>query len=211
MRRDRLDEATAVVGVGARQRHEILHRRVRDQPSILDVLLDRLRERAHQAQTPRHPAHTAIEASRQRVERQAVLLMQRAQQPALLEGALGRVGVQQVPKDQRLTLRHLPRDCHDRIALQPAQTADPFVAVHDDVPRARRHDHNRHLLACVSQGGQEPSLPSRLAHTQPLVAQIQLMKFELHRGVSVAPAVWTPPIDQIQRRTRPPTDDAVLC
>ena len=40
-RRDRLDEALAIGRVGARQRHEVLHRGVRDDPAILDVLLDR--------------------------------------------------------------------------------------------------------------------------------------------------------------------------
>ena len=48
MRRNRFDEAPTVGGVGARQRHEILHRGVRDEMSILDVLLDRLGKRAHQ-------------------------------------------------------------------------------------------------------------------------------------------------------------------
>jgi hypothetical protein len=52
MRCDRLDEAEAIGRVGARHRHEVLHRRVRDDPSVLDVLLDGLGERAHQTQAP---------------------------------------------------------------------------------------------------------------------------------------------------------------
>jgi hypothetical protein len=37
-----------------------------------------------------------------------------------------------------------------------------------------------------------------------------LMKFQLHRRGSVARAVRNPPMHHVQRRTRPPTDDAVL-
>lgn len=123
VRRDRVDEALALGRIGARQGHEVLHGSVRDQSAILDVLLDGLGERAHQAQAPRDPAHAAIEAPRQGVERQAVLLMQRAQQPALLERAVGCAGVQEMPKDEHLGLRHLPHDGGHRVALQPTQAA----------------------------------------------------------------------------------------
>lgn len=181
VRRDRLDEAIALGRIGARQGHEVLHGSVRDQPAILDVLLDRLGERAHQAQAPRDPAHAAIEAPRQCVERQAVLLMQRAQQPALLERAVGRVGVQEVPKDERLGLRHLPHDGGHRVALQPTQAADPLVTIHHDVGRACRHHHDWHLLPGVRQRGQEPPFARRLPDAQPLIPQLELMKFQFHR------------------------------
>ncbi len=69
MGRNRLDEADAVSRVGARHRHEVLHGGVRDQLTGLHVLLDRVGQRAHQTQAPGHPAHAAIKAPRQRVER----------------------------------------------------------------------------------------------------------------------------------------------
>ena len=75
MRRDRLGEADAVARVGARQRHEVLHGGVRDQMAVVHVLLDGLRQRAHQTEASRDPAHGPIEALRQHVERDAVLLM----------------------------------------------------------------------------------------------------------------------------------------
>jgi hypothetical protein len=108
MRHDRLDEPNAVRGIGARQGHEVLHRGVRDQAPIVDLLLDGLRQRAHQTQAARDPAHAAIEAPRQCVERQAVILMERAEQPALLQRTGGRLRMQQLPKDQGVGLRHLP-------------------------------------------------------------------------------------------------------
>jgi hypothetical protein len=180
MRHDRLDEADAVIRVGARQRDEVFHRRVRDELAVLNAVLDGVGQGAHQAEASRDPAYAAIEAARQRVERQPVVLMQRAQEPALFERTVGRVSVEKLPKDQRLGLRHLPEDRRDGVALQPAQTADPFVPVHDDVGRARRHDHDRHLLTGVRQRRQEAPFPRRLPHAQPLIPHIELMKFQLH-------------------------------
>ena len=180
MRRDRLDEAEAIGRVGARQRHEVFHRGVRDELTVLDVVLYRFGKRPHQPEAPRHPAHAAIEAARQAVKRQPVILMQRAQQPPLLERALRRVGVQQLSEDQRFSLRHLPHDGADRIALQPAEAADAFVAVHHHVHRARGHDHDRHLLTGVGQRRQQAAFPRRLPHPQPLIPHIELMNFQLH-------------------------------
>jgi len=52
MRRDRVGEAHAVVLVGARQRHEVLHCGMRDQAAVLDVLLDHGGQRAHETEAP---------------------------------------------------------------------------------------------------------------------------------------------------------------
>lgn len=184
VRRDRLDEADAVGRGGARQRHAVLHRGVRDELPVAHVLLNRRRERAHQTQTPRHPADTPIEAPGQVLQRQAVILVQRAQQPALLKGAVGRVGVQHLPENQRLRLGHLPHDGSHGVAMQATQAADPLMTIHHDVRRGRGHDHDRCLLTGVGQRRQEPAFARRLAHPQPLIAQIQLMKLQFH-GPSV--------------------------
>jgi hypothetical protein len=47
MWRDRVGEAHAVARVGARHRHEVLHRGVRNDAAALDVLLDRVGQGAH--------------------------------------------------------------------------------------------------------------------------------------------------------------------
>ena len=194
MGRNRLDEADAVCRIGARHRYEVLHGGVRDQPAGLHVLLDGVGQRAHQTQAPGHPAHAAIKAPRQRVERQAMLLMQRAQQPALLERAGRRVGVQQLPKDQRLGLRHLPDHGGHGVALQALETPDPLVAVHDDVGGAGRHDHDGDLLPGVGQRRQQPAFPRRLAHAQPLIPHVDLMKFQFHGRSSAGAYSRTGPI-----------------
>jgi hypothetical protein len=184
VRQDRLDEAHAVGGVGARQRHAVLHRGMRDELAVAHVLLNRRGERAHQTQASRHPADTPVEAPRQVLQREAVILVQRPQQPALLKGAVGHVGVQHLPEDQRLRLGHLPHDGGHGVAVQATQTADALVAIHHDVRRGRGDDHNRGLLTSVGQRRQEPALARWVANPQPFITQIQLMKFQLH-GPSV--------------------------
>ena len=180
MGRNRVGQADAVGRGGARPRPEVLHGGVRDELAGVHVLLDRVGQRPHQTQAPGHPAHAAIEAPRQRVERQAVVLMQRAQQPALLERARGRVGVQQLPEDQGLGLGHLPDHRRHGVALETLETPDALVAVHDHVRGAGHHDHDRHLLTRLRQRRQQPALPRRLPHPQPLIPHVDLMKFQLH-------------------------------
>jgi len=46
-----------------------------------------------------------------------MVFVQRAEQPALLERAVGGVGAQELSKDQGLGLRHLPHDGGDGVAL----------------------------------------------------------------------------------------------
>lgn len=86
-------------------------------PPLTDVLLDRRRERPHEIQTAGDPAHAPIEAARERVERQALLVMQRVQQPALLEHAVGRVRLQELSQDEGIGFREIPEDGRDAIAV----------------------------------------------------------------------------------------------
>ncbi len=181
MRGDRLGETQAVVTLGARQRHQVLHRRMRDDVAVTDVLLNRVRECPHQTEAPRHPAHAPIEAPRDHVERQPVLLVQGAQQPRLLKHVLGGVGLEQLAEDQGLRGRHLPDDGGDRVPVESVQTADAFMAVHDEVLRRATHHDDRHLLPDLGERGQQPALAGGLPHTERVVAPIQLVKFQLHR------------------------------
>lgn len=77
MRGNRRGQADSLVRLGARQRHEIFHRGMGHDPSLTDVLLDRRRERPHEIQAAGDPADAPIEAARERVEGQALLVMQR--------------------------------------------------------------------------------------------------------------------------------------
>jgi len=54
------------------------------------------------------------------------------------------------------------------------------MAVDHHIRRARRHDHDGHLLAGIGQRGQQAPFAGRLLHAQPLVPHLKLMKLQLH-------------------------------
>ena len=83
--------------------------------------------------------------------------------------------------DQRLGFGHLPRHRVHRVPPQALQTADAFVAIDDDIRGVARHDNDRDLLAGLGKRGQEPPFPGGVAYAQLRVAQIELLKFQLHR------------------------------
>ena len=149
MRGNRVGEAHAVGGVGARQRYEIFHRGVRHDLTGPDVLLHAIGERADETEAPRHPAHAPVEPPCERVQGEPVILVQRVQQPGLLKRARGRIGLQEMAQDQGVAFRQVPADGHDRIAVQAMQTADSFVAIDHHVDRRGGHDDDRELLAGV--------------------------------------------------------------
>ncbi len=62
---DRLGETFAVVAVGARHRHQILHGRVRADLPSTNSLLDGLGQLADERQPPRNPRHASIEPARE--------------------------------------------------------------------------------------------------------------------------------------------------
>lgn len=132
-RGDRFHEPQAVRRVGARQGHQVLHRRVRDEAAFLHSVLHERRQVTHQTQPARDPTHAAVEAPRQLLHRKGVVLVQRTKQPPLLERGVGRLAVKKLTKDQRLGFAHLPTDGADRIAVQLSQAPDPFVTIDHDV------------------------------------------------------------------------------
>jgi hypothetical protein len=75
----------AVLHVDSRHRRQILHRQLRRDRSFAHLLLDRFRQQFDQRQAPRHPAHAAVEAASQLLQRIAKALLHFRQQPALFE------------------------------------------------------------------------------------------------------------------------------
>ena len=103
----------AVDLVGARQRHQVLDRRVRHDVALTHPLLDRVGQLSHQRQAPADPAHRAVEAARQMVLGQPEALLQLVEKPGLLEGRLAVAGLPQSADHQRLRLVQLqPRGEH---------------------------------------------------------------------------------------------------
>ena len=58
----------AVLQALACHRHQKLHRHLRHNLAFAHLLLDRFRQNLRQRQSPRHPAHTAIEPARQLIQ-----------------------------------------------------------------------------------------------------------------------------------------------
>ena len=175
--------ARAVAGVDSCHGHQILHRHLRREFPFAYLLLDRFRQQLHQGQSPRHPTGAAIETARQFIEAIAEALLHLSQQPALFERAFLRAEPQRPRQQQGFCLAHRPDGGFHRVPAQLFQRGHALVAVDHQVTirRPGGHHHDGCLLAAVSQRGQQPALPVRLAHSQMLPSPVQLVKLQLHR------------------------------
>lgn len=198
--------ARAVAGVDSCHRHQILHRHLRGELSFADLLLDRFRQQLHQRQPPRHPTGAAVKTACQFIEAIAEALLHLSQQPALFERAFLRAEPQRPREQQSFGLAHRPDGGFHRVPAQLFQRGHALVAVDHQVTvrRPGRHHNNGRLLAAVSQRGQQPALPVRLAHSQMLPSAVQLVKLQLHRrllGIEYARSRnWSfPPVGEVCR------------
>lgn len=168
-------------------RKQVLHHRLRRQPPRAHLLLHPDGHLAHQTEVPRHPARAAAHTRSQCLAAQAVSLAQLAQQPPLLDRAQRRGLPLGAIHEQRLSLRHRPHHRQHRVPPQAAQGTDPPEAVDHDVATRllrHRHHHDRHLLPDLRQRPQEPSLEITAPHAQPFVAQVELMKLQIHAALT---------------------------
>lgn len=159
--------------VGARHGQQVLHGRVSPDLALPHVFLNAGRELLHQAQPPRHPARTAVEAPGQRLQIQTKAAMQLREQPALLERRLRFGLAQRAVEHQGFRLVHRPDRGHDGVATQAPKGAHALVPVdHHEAARLLecRHHHDRDLLASLGQRPEQPSLLLRPPHPQGLVA-----------------------------------------
>ena len=176
--------ALAVLLALAGYRHQKFHCRLRRDLALAHLLLNSLRQKLDQCQTPRHPRHAAIEPPRQLIKAVAEALLQLAKQPTHFKrGFL-------FGKAQRAIQQHGRRFAqgpHHRVYCVPPQllqSYDPLVAI-DDYVAVRLalgcYNHDGRLLARFGQRRQQPPLPHRVAHAQMLPAPVELMKLQLHR------------------------------
>jgi len=96
--------AFTVLDVGARHRHQNLHRDMRGDLSFAHLLLNRLREDLHQRQPARDPAHIPVEPPAQLLQTPAEPVSELGQQPPLLERGLLFRQAQRALEQQRLGL-----------------------------------------------------------------------------------------------------------
>jgi hypothetical protein len=99
-----LCQAPAIRRVGARHRHQILHRHLGADGAVPHVLLHALRQQLDQGQSARHPTQAAIEAARQLFQTVTETPLQFRQQPTFFQrrGAFGHA--QRTIQHQRLGL-----------------------------------------------------------------------------------------------------------
>jgi len=110
--------------------------------------------------------------------------MQLGQQPSLFERRFCFGRAQGPIQYQRLSLVHVPDCSAHGVLTETLQRSNPLVAVDDQesvrlVSQSNNYDGN--LLAPFGEGGQQTPLAIGTAHPKPLIAQIQLMKLNIHR------------------------------
>lgn len=100
----------------------------------------------------------------------------------MLQRTVGGLGVEHLPEDQRLGFPHRPGDGLHGVVVEALETAHPFVPIDHHVRGVGPgHHDDRHLLARVGQRGQQPSFAGRMADPQVGVAEVELVKFQIHR------------------------------
>ena len=185
---ERRGHPLAVLQIDARHRHQILHRHVRGDFALAHLLLDGLRQKFHQRQPPRHPAHAAVKPARQFVQSIAEALLHLRQQPALLQGGLMLGKAQRTVQQQSLGLAHRPDHRFHRVPAQLLKRRNPLVAVNDQVAVVvtwGENHHNRYLLARLSQRRHQAPLPVRPADSQVFPSPVELVKLQLHSRLRV--------------------------
>jgi len=174
----------AVLQVDARHRHQILHRHVCGDFALAYLLLDGLRQKFDQRQSPRHPAHAAVKPPRQSVQSIAESLLHLRQQPPLLQRAFMLGETQRTVQQQCRRFAHRPDHRFYRVPAQLLQRRNPLVAVNDHVALRlafRCHHHDRCLLPRFGQRCQQPPLPLGTAHPEMLPVPVELVELQLHR------------------------------
>jgi len=179
-----LGHPLAIIHADSRHRHQILHRHLRPDLCFAHLLLDGFRQKLDQSQTPRYPAHAAIEAPSQFLQRVAEALLHLRQQPALFERAFLLTESQRPFQQQSFRFAHCPDSGFHRVPAQLLERRDALVAVDYHIAAAvvlREHHDDRCLLATVSQRRHQPSLPVRLANSQMFPSPVELVKLQSHR------------------------------
>ena len=174
----------AILQALARHWHQKFHRHLRQHLAFAHLLLNGFRQKLHQRQPPRYPAHAAIEPARQLVQPVAEALLQLRQQPTLFQRTLVFRQAQRAVQHHRRGLPHRPHHRFHHVPAQLFQRRDPLIPVNDYVTVGLlfgRHHHDGRLLAHFRQRRQQSPLPRRMVHSQMLPTPIELVKLQLHQ------------------------------
>ena len=106
----------AILDVGARHRHQILHRDMSRDLAHADFLLDHLGKKFNQSQSAGYPARAAIESARQIIQAVAKTLLEFGKQPPLLQRRVAFAEPHRTFQHQSLGFTHGPDHRLDRVA-----------------------------------------------------------------------------------------------
>lgn len=118
MRLKRIGHPLAILDVGARHRNQVLHRHMSRDVAHADFLLDHLRKKLDQSQSPRHPAQAAIESARQIVQAVAEALVQFLKQPSFFQRGVAPGQTHRTLQHQRFRFAHRPDHRFDGVPPQ---------------------------------------------------------------------------------------------
>src|SRR5260370_839050 len=144
-------------GIGARKRHQILHRRVRAQDPETDLILDRLGQGLDQGESPAHPALAVLKTPTELLERPLAAFLQLCEQPGLIERVLA-PATQAPLQEQRFDFFDLPARGARGIARQALERPHALAAIDEDELLGIAHHDDRGLLADLGERSQKRSL-----------------------------------------------------
>ena len=150
-------ESLAVLGAGARHRHQELHRHLGRDGTLAYLLLHALGKQLDQGQPTRYPTGAAIKPACQLLQTVPEVLLQFRQQPAFFQRRLALTPTQRTVQHQSFGLAQRPDHRLHRVPAQLFERRQALVAVNDQVTvglAGEGHHHNRRLLARGRQRGQ---------------------------------------------------------
>ena len=146
-----------------------------------DPLLDRLGHLRNQQEPLADPALAPSHPQGQFRLAPPLPLLERRQQPPLLQPAEPFLAPELLDERQGLASPEAPHGRFHRVLPQALQGSNPPEAVDDHPSFSLGHDDDRHLLTVLAHGGQHPRFSPSLSGPQPLVPKIQLSQLQLHR------------------------------
>jgi hypothetical protein len=150
-------EALAVLGAGARHRHQELHRHLSRDRALAHLLLHALGKQLDQGQPARYPTEAAVKPACQLLYTVPEVLLQFRQQPGFFQRRLALTPAQRTVQHQSLGLAQRPDHRLHRVPAQLFERRQTLVAVNDQVTvglAGEGYHHNRRLLARGRQRGQ---------------------------------------------------------
>lgn len=149
MRLKRIGHPLAILDVGARHRHQVLHGDMRRNFAHADGLLNLLWEKFNQSQPAAHPTGAAIESARQIIQTVAEAVAEFLKPPSFFQCGVALAEAHRTLQYQRFRFAHWPDHRLDCVLAQLLQGRYPLIAIDHQIRIWRagnRHNHDGRLL-----------------------------------------------------------------